>query len=267
MSLFVVGIFLLATFGSVSAEKQKIYARNPSIQNSKYYMLEFSIESNAEKAFLVLDGEKHEMFKENGKYVCRASFEDGDHEYYFLLDGTRFPKEGSYRITEVERRWILLSSLIEYLRWKPTEEQRMGKRNTLTKNQELYQILSIKSATLACISGLTKRMAINSMKTPQNFDISQVLQQLKNTDFGRRCTFDITNSEGILDLSQASYTFALQLAKRIEMVSSELELDKAEKMTLQDIKELAIKYGYKPESLLKQEETEGVFSGKIVYFR
>jgi len=102
--IFVVGIFLLATFGSVSAEKQKIYARNPSIQNSKYYVLEFSIESNAEKAFLVLDGEKHEMFIEDGKYICRTSFKEGNHEYYFELDGKRFPKKGSYKITEVERR-------------------------------------------------------------------------------------------------------------------------------------------------------------------
>ena len=69
MSLVIVGIFLFATFGTISAEKQKIYAENPSIQNSKYYMLEFSIESNAEKAFLVLDGEKHEMIKENGKWT------------------------------------------------------------------------------------------------------------------------------------------------------------------------------------------------------
>ena len=104
MSLIVVGIFLLATFGTVSAEKQNTYARNPSIQNSKYYVLEFSIESDAEKAFLVLNGEKHEMFIEDGKYICRTSFKEGNHEYYFELDGKRFPKKGSYKITEVERR-------------------------------------------------------------------------------------------------------------------------------------------------------------------
>jgi len=257
MSLFVVGIFLLATLGSVSAEKQNTYARNPSIQNSKYYVLEFSIESNAEEAFLVLDGEKHEMFNENGKYVCRTSFKEGNHEYYFELDGKRLPEKGFYKISEVERRWILLNSLIGHLTWKPDKERVLENRETLTKKQELYQILSIKSATLACISGLTKRMAINSMKAPQNFDISKIMKSLKATDLGKRGTFDITKSTGLLDLSQTSYTFALELAKRTEIVSTGLELGKTEKMTIQDIKELARNYGYKADSVLEKEEIEG----------
>jgi hypothetical protein len=240
---------------SVSAE-EGFYAENPSIQNSKYYMLEFSIESNAEIVFLILDGESHEMFKENGNYVYRTSFEEGDHEYYFELDGKRFPKDGSYKVTEVERRWILLNSLIDHLTWKPNKEQTL-----LTKKQELYQILSIKSATLVCISGLTKRMGINSMKTPQNFDTSQIVKSLKATDLGKERTFDITKSPELLDLSQASYTFALEVAEGLETVST--ELDNNERVTIHEIEELARNYGYKPESILKQEEAEGYSVARV----
>ncbi|MEA1994468.1 MAG: hypothetical protein U9N35_08800 [Euryarchaeota archaeon] len=256
-SILVAAVMLAATLGTVSAENQKTYARNPSIQNSKYYMLEFSIESNAEKAFLILDGEEQKMHREGENYVCRTSFGDGDHEYYFLLDKTRFPKRGSYRITEVERRWILLSSLVGYLTWKPVGEQRLGNKEILTKDQELYQTWIIKSEAAASISGLTKRMAVTSPEAPQNFDVSQVMRSLKITDLGKGRTFEINIGKNLLDLSQSAYAFALESAKRAETLSAKCSHDTSEKITAHDIKELARKFGYKAESALKQEETEG----------
>ncbi|MEA1993671.1 MAG: hypothetical protein U9N35_04670 [Euryarchaeota archaeon] len=255
LSLFVAAVILAATLGTVSAENQKPYARNPSIQNSKYFMLEFSIESNAEKAVLVLDGEQHKMHKEGENYVCRTSFEDGDHEYYFLLDKTRFLEKGAYRITEVERRWILLSSLINYLTLGPTKTQRWGNEETPTKSQELYQTWIIRAEAAASVSGLTKRMAVTSTEVPQNFDVYQVVRSLATTDLGKGRTFDITKPGDLLDLSQNAYTLALQLAKSAETISTELK--NAEKITIMEIEELSKKYGYKAESVLKQKETEG----------
>jgi len=174
MSLVIVGIFLFATFGTISAEKQNTYARNPSIQNSKYYMLEFSIESNTEKAFLVLDGEKHEMIKENGKYICRTSFEEGDHEYYFELDGMRLPEKGSYKITEVERRWILLNSLIDNFNWKLNEEIKLTKENS----EKSIELQESRIETCAMIRGIIKRILVSEMLNPENFDTETVFNKI-----------------------------------------------------------------------------------------
>ena len=157
---------------------------------------------------------------------------------------------------------ILLNSLIDYFRWESTEEQKLGNKK-LTEAQKSYLTQVLRSEVAASISGLTKRMAVTSTKIPQNFDTSQIMKSLKTTDLGRRGTFDITKSTGLLDLSQASYTFALELAKRAEIVSTGLELGKTEKMTIQDIKELARKYGYNSESVLKREETEGYSVAKL----
>jgi hypothetical protein len=173
--MFVVGILMATTIANTVAEKQKIYARNPSIQNSKYYVLEFSIESNAEKAFLILDGEKHEMFEESGRYICRTSFNDGNHEYYFELDDKRIPEKGSYKITEVERRWILLSSLIGKFNWKLDEEIEL---KTQADFENLTELQKSRVETCAMIRGIIKRILVSGMLNPENFDTKTVFNKI-----------------------------------------------------------------------------------------
>ncbi|MEA1994363.1 MAG: hypothetical protein U9N35_08260, partial [Euryarchaeota archaeon] len=173
------------------------------------YMLEFSIESNAETAVLVLDGEEQKMHREGENYVCRTSFGDGDHEYYFLLDETRFPERGSYRITEVERRWILLSSLIDKFNWKLDEERELARKQKNT--EELFKLQKSRIEACAMIQGVTKRILVSEVFDPKNFNTENVFDKIDMEKLDKLTKEYDIKRERKGDTLESLYTFFKEL--------------------------------------------------------
>ncbi|MEA1992953.1 MAG: hypothetical protein U9N35_00950, partial [Euryarchaeota archaeon] len=264
------------------------------------YMLEFSIESNAETAVLVLDGEEQKMHREGENYVCRTSFGDGDHEYCFLLDKTRFPKRGSYRIAEVERRWILLSSLIDNFNWKLDEEIELA--NEQKNTEDLFNLQKNRIETCVMIRGVMKRILVSEVFDPENFNTGDVLSKIDMENLDKLTKeYDIKH-ERKGDTLESLYTFFKELGKKYIIVAvnsygerncsprdekalKELEISKREKEWISVIekadiliknrqeiekalgyKDLALArlYGDKPAGILRKEENEG-YSVRTLY--